>query len=419
VIAPEHTVRPIIASEYDAFHATTMRAFGSEVRPDDLELWRAAIELDRTSAVFDGDVVAGAAGIFTFEMTVPGGVRPLVAPVAGVTHVGVLPSHRRRGILGALMRDQLVGLHERTNGAGEPVAALYASEPSIYARFGYGMCGLVTSATVDTGTANFIDGAATSGLRLRICPADEARSAIEAVYDVVRRRVPGHFGRSDVFWRRRLNDAEHMRGGASGLTCVLAERADGAEGYALYRTKSRWDADGRPDGAVDVLELEATSPAVAVDLWRFVLDLDLVRSATSGLRPPSDPIFLLLRDVRAARMRVRDGMWVRVVDVDRGLAARGYATEVDVVLDVVDAVCPWNAGRWRLATGSDGATCDRTDAAADLTVDVRALGAAYLGGTSLSALAGAGLVHEQRDGALAAATAAFRGQDDPWCPEIF
>ena len=60
-----------------------------------------------------------------------------------------------------------------------------------------------------------------------------------------------------------------------------------------------------------------------------------------------------------------------------------------------------------------------TAAAADLTLDVRDLAAAYLGGRSLAALARAGLVTEHRPGALRGASAAFGWPLAPLCSWAF
>jgi predicted acetyltransferase len=92
---------------------------------------------------------------------------------------------------------------------------------------------------------------------------------------------------------------------------------------------------------------------------------------------------------------------------------------VDVVLDVEDAFCPWNSGRWRLSGDAKGAVCGRTSDAADLALSVRELGAAYLGGVSLASLAGAGRVRELRQGALAEASVGFGATTAPWLPHGF
>ena len=117
--------------------------------------------------------------------------------------------------------------------------------------------------------------------------------------------------------------------------------------------------------------------------------------------------------------RVRDSLWVRLVDLPRALAGRAYLQPFEVVLEVTDEVCPWNAGRWALRWDGTEATCGRTALPAALALGVAELGAAYLGGTTLDVLARAGRVRELRAGALAAASRGFGWDRAPWCPEIF
>src|SRR6185503_18593563 len=84
----------------------------------------------RALAAYDGDEPVALTGAYRFDLSIPGGE----LPCAGVTWVGVIPTHRRRGILRDLMRRELEDVHSW----GEPIAALWASEAAIYGRFGYG-----------------------------------------------------------------------------------------------------------------------------------------------------------------------------------------------------------------------------------------------------------------------------------------
>jgi predicted acetyltransferase len=164
-----------------------------------------------------------------------------------------------------------------------------------------------------------------------------------------------------------------------------------------------------------VRELVAATPEARAVLWAFLLDQDLTRTVTWELAPVDEPLWLMVTDPRAVRRKLGDGLWVRLVDVAAALAAREYATDPEVVLEVTDAFCPWNEGRYQLAGGA----CQPTDAEPDLALDVTALGAAYLGGPTLHELAAAGRVRELRPGELARASSAFRGEVAPWCPEVF
>lgn len=371
---------------------------------------RSIHELDRSLGAYDGDTLVGTAASYSLRMTLPGGVHP----VAGVTWVSVLPSHRRRGILSALMRAQLHGLH---SAGGEPVAVLWASEAGIYGRFGYGAATQQLAFTLPRGADAIPAGPRDPSLRMRLVPGN----AVDDVQGVRRRVVPtrpGLYEHDDRWAARAAFDPPGSRHGASALRCVLAEDSTGVRGYARYATSTSW-AQAGPAGVVRLRDVHALDPAAYAALWRFVCDIDLTTSVEVRHRPIDDPLLDLLADYQRALPTVRYGIFARLVDLDRALALRRYCTPVDVVLDVRDDFCPWNAGRWRLVGSSEGSTCTRTDAAPDLALSATELGAVYLGGGSLERLAGAGRVQELRPGALRAASAAFRHDPAPACDEVF
>ena len=170
---------------------------------------------------------------------------------------------------------------------------------------------------------------------------------------------------------------------------------------------------------MDVQELVAATPAAAVALWRHVLDLDLTSTVSVGSRPVDEPLLRLLANPRQARARVVDGLWLRLVRLGEALAARRYAAPVDLVLEVSDARCPWNAGRWRLAGDESGASCEPSTDPAELRLDTTALAGAYLGDAVLGGYAAAGLIVEERPGALRRLATAMGWSPGPWCPHHF
>jgi len=374
------------------------RAFGQGQHDEDTEVELALVDPARFYGAWDGDRLVATAGSFDFAMAVPG----QVAPVAGVTWVGVLPTARRRGLLTAVMQRQLDDLHE----GGTAVAALWASEGAIYGRYGYGPASWTAAVRLPRRAG------------LRTTPTDAEVELVEpdaqqlaGVYDVVAARSPGFPARDDGWWGYRLHDPEHARAGTSSLQCVVT---DG--GYALYAVAAAW-ADGAPAGVVHLRELVAVSEDARVRLWRYLLDLDLTTEVRAASLAPDDPLLLRhLVEPRWARPQLRDGLWVRLVDVGEALGLRRYACPVDVVLDVTDTGCPWNAGRWRLTGDRDGAACGRSSAQADLVVDVADLGAAFLGGTPLRTRG----AEENTQGALERASTAFGAVGaGPWCPVVF
>jgi predicted acetyltransferase len=352
-------------------------------------------------------------------MRVPGAM----AAVAGVSLVAVLPSHRRQGILSALMRRQLADVGER----GEAVAVLFASESGIYGRYGYGRASWHAAYRLQRGEGTLAPGApADPGLRLRIAEPLSARAELAKVYDRALAERPGLYARTEPWWDRLLTDLHSEDGSSQQIRCVLAEDDSGPRAYAVFTSTECWDEDaGLPRGVLEVSEAVAADPAATAALWDNLLSRDLVSEFHARMRPVDDPLLYLLADPRRVRSVVSDGLWVRLVDVGTALAQRHYASPVDVVIEVADELCPQNAGRWRLvaeagvAPAGFRATCERTTAPADVTMPVCAVGAAYLGGTGLKAMASAGLITEARPGSLAALSTAMSWELAPWCPMTF
>ena len=421
-MADQYVIRPISDDEYAAFRRVHDHSFNSGPAP--AARWprlRRQFEAERSLAAFDpglpaGVGLVGTTGVYSFQMAVPGAV----FPVAGVTAVSVLPTHRRRGILRSLMSRQIADIAARGE---EPIAALWASETPLYGRYGYGRASSNASFRFGRGEGALSALAPVDpGLTLRLAEPGEAAADLAKVYDTVLSGQPGFFTRDEDWWERVLDDPADERRGASPLRCVLATGDDGVRGYSLYRSTARWE-EGTvlPDGAIDVWELIAADPAASAALWRDLLSRDLVTSVTADLRPADDPLLYQLHDLRRARVRVVDNLWVRIIDLPGALARRAYSSPVDVVLEVTDELLPANAGRWRLRAGGPGggADCARTDEPADIALDVRELGAAYLGGTRLAALAAAGLVGQLRPGAVGSLSTAMSWDPAPWCPRIF
>lgn len=405
-------LRVLDAADWDAWYGTLELAFGGVPEsPEERRLWQDLTEHERSIGVWDGESCVGTAGAFTFRMSVPGGA---IVPTAGVTMVSVAATHRRRGILSSMMRRQL----DDVRAWGEPLAVLTASEPEIYGRFGYGIATYQTRATIDTTRVRLTVPEGTDEVVLRQADPAKAAAACEAVYARLVPRRPGMLARRPEWERLPLLDPEGERGGASPQHCVLAERDGEVVGYALYAIKPEWSHAGS-DGAVVLKDLGALDPAAEAALWRFLCSIDLTSSVRFHSRPVDDAWQHLVSDIRRCSPTQKDSMHLRLVEVGAALEARTYQAPVDVVFEVEDAFCPWNEGRWRLTGDAKGAVCVRTDEAADLSLSVRELGAAYLGGTSLVSLAAAGRVRELRDGALVEASVAFGSPVAPWLPHGF
>jgi predicted acetyltransferase len=365
------------------------------------------LPFDRMHAAFDGERIVGGAGAYPFELTVPGGV----VRCGGVTVVGVLPTHRRRGILTAMMRAQLEDVRDR----GEPLAALWASEEVIYRRYGYGLASYACEMTLASGYAGLRE-PPDDRAAVRLVPLAEAKDVLAPIYDRVRKRTPGMFARTDSWWEtRNLADPPDRRQGGGEKNVLVLDLDGQPAGYALYRVHTKFES-GAAAGHVDVIEALAEGPVATRELWRILLEMDW-KATLKGYRLPIDhPLLHQLRYPRRMQRRVGDGLWVRVVDVAAALEARAYGGDGPVVLEVADAFLPENAGRWRIAAGS----AERTEDEADLALDVGELGAVYLGGFTFGELVRSGVVQELREGGAARADALFLTETPkPWCPEIF
>jgi predicted acetyltransferase len=422
-------IRGITPDEYLHFWNTIHIPFGERPSDTSFENWRSASEFDRALAVtdsLDANRMVATAGAYSLELTLPGGA---FVPAAGVTWVGVLPTHRRRGLLTALMRRQLddVAAH------GESLAILTASESSIYSRFGYGQATLAALWEIERQHAAFSsrtpaapggEAAPEPSGRVRLMEHEEALGVLPALYDRVRRLQPGAVSRSQGYWIATLHGPyETVSGFGPRFYVSYISAAGEVDGASHYRIKPNWD-QGFPASTVEVNEILAVSPTAYSELWRYLLSLDLVQTIRVVRRPVDEPVRWLLADPRRLRLaRLTDDLWVRLLDVEAALGARGYRTHDRLSFDVADGFRPQVAGRYVLTTGPDGAECRRiaagTDTHADLTLDISDLGSTYLGGVSFSTLARAGRVIEETPGALARADLLFSTDRAPYCGTPF
>jgi predicted acetyltransferase len=403
-------LRPIRPEEQRAYITLLRRAFGSSLPTDEeLAVGKETLEFDRTLAAFDGRQVVGTAGIFSYEMTVPGGS----LPCGGVTRVAVAATHRRRGLLTAMMRRQMDDMHER----GEPLAALYASEAPIYGRFGYGLATYQSEIELPRSRGAFAKPLSASG-RVVMADVPTAVEAFTRVWAEVHPMQPGMLALDARWWRNLLVDLEILRQGFSPQYRVVYEVDGKPAGFALYRIKMDWDSAG-PIGSLRLESLIATTAEAYAALWRYILGVDLVATISASMRPVDEPLRFLLADSRLPKTTIEDGIWLRLVDVGRALAGRRYAAEGRLVLRIRDAFCPWNDGHFELNGGPSNAECKPCPGNPDLELSAADLAAVYLGGNRFHALNQAGRIQEIRHGAVALADAMFATDRAPWCPSHF
>jgi predicted acetyltransferase len=389
----------------DAMNAIS-HYFGHENGDEDAERFGGWIEVERMHAAREDGKIVGGAGAFTYRMSVPGGGS---VSAGGVTVVGVLPTHRRRGVLTAMMKAQLEDCRAR----GDEVAYLWASEATIYGRFGYGLASRIGAIELARERTRFAQPFQARGT-VRLLDLDEAAKAFPPLYDAVFVQRPGMFSRSKAWWetRKLADDPARRRGGP--LNRALLELDGKAAGYALYRVAQEWSG-GSSSGTVTIQEVIAPTAEATRELWRWLLDFDWTSKFVADLLPLDHPLFLLLAEPRRMKFQVNDGVWVRILDVQRALSARALTGETAVVLDVRDPFLPETGGRFRITAGG----VERTDADAEIALDISALGSAYLGGFTFRELVESSRAEEIVDGAVARADALFATPVEPWCAEIF
>ncbi|MGV8850734.1 MAG: GNAT family N-acetyltransferase [Propionibacteriaceae bacterium] len=388
-------------------------AFPSPHDLDDLVSWPQPLPWGRVYGIEDpthpGQLAACHASYAFSHTPVPGGR----LPIAGLTWVAVHPQFRRQGFARAMVTAHLA--HCRA--LGEPVSMLFAAEPAIYGRFGYGLAARQVTLTVPRGAA--LKPIAEEGLSVRIEHFEfESHGALVArLHGAVDR--PGWVTRpNEQHERSFLSEMPMRKGDFETLRILVVERDGEPVGYALFRRKFAWGASG-PAGTTRVVEVAAEEPSVLHAAWSRLLDFDLTTEVITPNLAADDPLLNMLVDVRAATPRTQDNLWVRLVDVRAALAGRRYQTDLEVVLDVADTDLPDNAGRWLVRSSGGEVVVERTDHRADLALDVQELGAVYLGGISLAELAAAGLVVEHTPGAVVRTSVAFGWHRAPVANWVF
>lgn len=411
---PELTLRALRDdTDYQDFNTAMAWGFLEDPQPDDIRLARAFTDLDRMFGFHDGSRWVSTAGDYRKKVVLPGGVQ---TDVAAVTGVSVASDHRRRGLLSQMMRHQLDTIRDRGT---EAVAMLFASETSIYGRFGYGLASQNATLSGPVRDLDFRPDVDLGEGSVSQIDGDTLLDVGPAIYDRAVAGLPGRMDRPRAWWDYQVFDNDERKKNSGSIRFALHREPDGTpSGFARYRTKSAWDATG-PTGEVHVEEVRATNPRAYARVWRFLLDIDLVRRVIVKDAAVDEPLRALVADNRALHCEIADGIFVRLVDVGRALALRRYAAPLDTVLDVHDEFCPWNTARYRLRGDVDGAECEKTSAPADIAISVRELGAVYLGGISLAHLASAGLVEELTSGSAHRAAVGFGWPVAPAIPDHF
>lgn len=403
-------IRTCNEKELGRYLAVLGSAFGEPIPEEEVPRFKDVLDLERAFAAFDDDIMVGTGAAFTFEMTVPGAV----VPTAGVTMVGVLPTHRRLGVMRSLMRRLTDDARERR----EPVAILWASEESIYQRFGYGLASNQGHISIEKHKAGFLGRPNPVG-RTRLVTLDEARDVLPPIYEAVRPSRPGMLARDAAWWRSHsLADPPRHRAGGSPKFCSVLSIDGHDQAYALYRTKGDWAEDATPDAWLNVGEVMATTPIAYREIWRFLFNVDLVDRIKAWYLPADLSLTLMMEEPRRLRFAKSDSLWLRIVDLKAALEARTYAADGSICFSITDEYCPWNDGEWTLTVEDERGRVQR-GGEPDLATDAAGMATVYLGGFTFAELQRSLRLDECTDGAVRRADAVFRTDVAPWCVENF
>lgn len=391
-------------AQYRAAHTVFRGSLHHGPAPD--ERWEAiktSYEPGRTIGAYAGDELVGGVQSFPSAMAVPGGA---VVPMAAVSRVGVRADWTRRGVLTAMQRAQLRALRE----GGDVAATLRASEGSIYERFGYGVATRYREVRIrkrEAAPRVPIVG------RVRLVPVDEALPLVRELFERLSPARPGTIARWPGWWDVNLTRSEDK----DGLRVAVCSGEDGDDGFVVYKVqRGSWERGVEKPTVLEVQDFWAANPRAWADLWGFTLRVDLVGEVFAFGRPLDEPLEWLMTDRRAVFVEdVADETWLRLVDVEAALAARGYGVAEPVVIGVRDRFLPENEGAYRVTSSG----VSRTGDAPDFVVDVDVLGAAYLGDVSFSALAMTGRFSGGSPEAVRRADKLFAADEVPWSGTFF
>jgi len=409
-------LRSIEAEELGAFTTAANAAFFHVPSDDYIERQRAMTELDRTLAYVEDGEIIGTAGAMSVRLSLPGGTS---VDAAGVTAVTVRATHRRRGVLRAMMGRQLDDIADR----GEPIAVLKASESVIYGRFGYGLAASAWQWALST-QGTVLGWPPRAGGRLRTLDAEAASGVVPGIYERAIARHPGAISRSRAWWSAWAEGHEQpdawLRGDRGRFHVVHQPEAGEPDGFVSWWVQRGSDDSGLPAGELHVGDLYATDDEVEAALWEHLVSVDLVQRIHARGRPVEEPLRWRLADPRRLHVRRHaDDLWLRVLDPAAALESRRYGTEGCVVLGLHDALRPHNTGSWIVDGGPDGATCRRTGAEPEVELGASELGAVLLGGVDATTLWRAGRLTERVPGALRRLDALLASEAVPWCGTDF
>lgn len=402
-------VRAIERAEYETFSKVAMHTFGGEALEGDArDRLLHVLDLKRTYVAFDGADMVGTSGSFSFQLSIPGGR----IPMAGLTMVSVRPSHRRQGVMRAMMSAHEEDMRER----GEAISGLWASESAIYPRFGYGLAAESYHLEVDSSRLRFLDHLEFD--QMRILEIDAAEERLPPIYAACAKARPGMLQRSEAWWKwRSLYDGEDRRGGASSMRIAVARREGRDVGYLLYRQSFAMER-GIMAGSARIVELVGLDLQAEASLWNYACHLDLFPTLSWWNAPVDNALPWLVQDRRQVHRSRRDTLWLRLRDVPAALQARRYGFDGSLRISLTEGDAGEAASQYQLSVSDGVGECSHHTGESDLRLSPQSLSSLYLGTFRASELAAAGRLEGGVD-AIRLADRLFASALPPWCPEVF
>lgn len=381
------TIRTATDDDWDAVALLDAHAFGEHQNAEDLAETQILTTSKDVYLAWDGKTPVGVAMHFPMSVTVPGGAQ---VEASGVSWVSVAPTHRRRGIL----REMFTLQHRALESAGAPLSLLTASEATIYRRFGYGPATVEHDVEVDRRFTQFHKDVP-AATEVRLIESAEAASILPDIYHRWQQITAGAQPKPPVRWERFFADRENRRGGNTALFFVVHP-----DGYVAYRRSTSGPRK------VVVQEFIAVTDEAYSSLWQVLTGVDLADTIEISQAPDEQLPFLLTNSRLPKTTGHHDALWARIMNVEKALEARTFALDTNLIITVKDPFL--NAGgTFDLSIEGGRAHCARTEADADIEIDLDVLGSLYFGAFRARTYAAANRLWARDEASLHALDLAF------------
>lgn len=404
-------IRPPRDDELDRFHFLVAYAFSGDRTAEGRERMRHVEEMGQPLALFDGGEMVACLRIFPLAMLVNGASVPL----GGVAAVACLPEHRRRGYVGQLLRRALALMRE----GGQPLSALYTPHYPLYRRYGWMVASSALRYSFHPKDLLPALPSRPAGRAYRL--SEEEWPTIARIYQRFTAGRNGYLDRSEGWWRearlRRLYDDQRRLNDIA----VWADEGGEPRGYLIYYPRRDRRPAAMPEDRLVIEEFVALDADAYGGLLRYVLAHDLAHEVL-WVGPVDDPLPLAVDEPGRLRREHLEGFMLRVVDVERAVAARppaAGAPEGAFTVHIADAAAPWNQGTWRIQCQGGRLTAARADGPADLSVGADVFAALYNGFLRPSEAVRSGLAHAAGGDALSLADRILAADHPPFPSDFF